>query len=240
METEAQFESAKKWGYTLFQGYFFAKPEIIKYVEIPLNAALHFQIIEKLNKETPNISEIAAFITRDMSLTYRLLRLINTYSFGVPKKITSIKQAIVIIGVEGTKKWLYVLTLYEMGEGIGKGRTKALVDNSLTRAKLCELLAIATGKKNAEEYFLAGMFSLVNLIIKREWHDILPEMSLSDKVEMTLLGQQTEITDILEIAASLEVLDIQKAKQLAEKIGVTMHELSALSKEANRWAQQID
>jgi EAL and modified HD-GYP domain-containing signal transduction protein len=240
VETEAQYESAKKWGYTLFQGYFFAKPEIIKSTEIPMNIALHFEIIEKLNAETPNVAEIATLITHDMALTYRLLRLINTYAFGVPKKITSIKQAIVIIGVEGTKKWMYILTLYEMGEGTGKGRTKALVDNSLTRAKLLELVAIHKGKKNADEHFLAGMFSLINIIMKRDWEDILPKISLSDKVSKTLRGEQTEMTEFIQLAESLEYLDIQKSQLLAGEMGITMKELSKFSKDANQWAQQIN
>jgi len=240
IETEQQFKQAEKVGYKLFQGYFFAKPEIITGIEIPSNVSLHFQIIELFNTESPDIDAIASLIMRDMSLSYKLLRFINTLAFGVPKRISSIKQAIVTIGLRETKKWMLVLTLHEMGEGQGKGRIKALVDFSLTRAKMCELLAKHEGKKNAEEYFLTGMFSLINVIMKRDWNDILTLIPLSDVVARTLKGEQTEITKALELAESIERLDWQQLEQLAEKMGIDSSKLSAYSLEAHRWAQIID
>ena len=104
IETEEQFKAAKASGYKLFQGYFFSKPEIITGIEIPSNVSLHFQIIERLHTEPPNIDEITELIMHDISLSYKLLRLINTLAFGVPKQISSIKQAIVLIGLRETKK----------------------------------------------------------------------------------------------------------------------------------------
>lgn len=240
IETEQQFRQAEQAGYKLFQGYYFAKPEIITGIEIPSNVSLHFQIIEQFNEESSNIDVIASLIMRDMSLSYKLLRFINTLAFGVPKRISSIKQAIVTIGLRETKKWILVLTLHEMGEGQGQGRIKALVDYSLTRAKMCELLAKHEGKKNAEEYFLTGMFSLINVIMKRDWEDILTLIPLSDVVARTLKGEQTEITTTLELAKAIERLDWQQLEQLAEKIGIDSSTLSAYSLEAHRWAQIID
>ncbi|WP_318615806.1 EAL and HDOD domain-containing protein [Sporosarcina sp. YIM B06819] len=237
IETEEQFLHAKTVGYQLFQGYFFAKPEIITGIEIPSNVSLHFQIIELFNKESPNIDEIASLIMRDMSLAYKLLRFINTMAFQVPKRISSIKQAIVVIGLQETKKWMLIIALHEMGEGQGKGRIKALVNFSLTRAKMCELLAKHADKKNPDEYFLAGMFSFLNVIMKRDWDDILEQIPLSDVVARTLKGEQTEITLSLELSKAIEQLDWKQFEQLAEEIGITNSKLSAYSLEAYRWAQ---
>lgn len=240
IETEQQFRQAEKAGYKLFQGYYFAKPEIITGFEIPSNVSLHFQIIEQFNEESTNIDVIASLIMRDMSLSYKLLRFINTLAFGVPKRISSIKQAILTIGLQETKKWILVLTLHEMGEGQGQGRIKALVDYSLTRARMCELLAKHEGKNNAEEYFLTGMFSLINVIMKREWDDILTLIPLSDVVARTLKGEQTEITQALELAKAIERFDWQQIEQITEKIGIDSSKLSAYSLDAHRWVQTID
>lgn len=240
IETEQQFQQAEKSGYKLFQGYFFAKPEIISGIEIPSNVSLHFQIIELFNAESPNIDEIASLIMRDMSLSYKLLRFINTLAFQVPKRISSIKQAIVIIGLQETKKWVMLLALHEMGDGQGRGRTKALVDYSLTRAKMCELLAKHEGKKNAEEYFLAGMFSLINVIMKRDWDDILELIPLSNLVARTLRGEETEITSSLQLTEAIERFNWERLKQLTEEIGIDDSKLSAYSLEAHRWAQTVD
>ncbi|WP_342508808.1 HDOD domain-containing protein [Sporosarcina sp. FSL K6-2383] len=240
IETEQQFKQAEEAGYKLFQGYFFAEPEIITGIEIPTNVSLHFQIIEQFNRKSPNIDIVADLIMRDISLSYKLLRLMNTLVFEVPKRISSIKQAIMIIGMQETKKWMLVLALREMGEGLGKGRIKALVDYSLTRAKMCELLAEHEGKKNAEEYFLAGMFSLINVITKRDWDDILELIPLSDIVARTLKGEQTEITQSLKLAEAIERFDWVSLEQLAEKIDIDKAQLSAYSLEAHRWIQNID
>ena len=85
IETEEQFQSAKESGYNLFQGYFFAEPEIIKGVDIPANLSLHLQIISKLNDSEPDIDEISNLILHDISATYKLLRFINTMNFKFRK-----------------------------------------------------------------------------------------------------------------------------------------------------------
>ena len=240
IETAEQFNAAKKSGYKLFQGYYFAKPEVIKGVEIPANVNLQFQIIEQLNQETPNIDEIAELIIRDMSLSFKLLRFINTLAFNVPKQITSIKQALVLLGLKEVKKWMYILALHGMKEGAEMGRIQALVDYSLTRAKLCELLAKRTGKNNTEAFFLTGMFSLINVIMNRSWEEILQLIPLSEEVAQTLNGQQTEITSYLQLAKAVERFNWEQIGHLSEELGITKSELSGLSLNAHRWARKIE
>jgi len=239
VETEEQFNAAKASGYKLFQGYFFSKPEIITGIEIPSNVSLHFQIIERFHTEPPNIDEITELIMHDISLSYKLLRLINTLAFGATKRISSIKQAIVLIGLRETKRWVQILALSEMGKGPGKGRTQALADYSLTRAKMCELLAKHDGKKNPEEYFFAGMFSLIDVIMKRDWDAILKLIPLSDEVALTVKGLQTEITPYLQLAEAVERFDWQRVEQLITGLGITQAELSRCSLEAHRWTQSL-
>nr|WP_225942030.1 HDOD domain-containing protein [Sporosarcina limicola] len=240
IETEEQFRQAKKNGYKLFQGYFFAKPEIIKGTEIPPNVNVYFHIIEQLNVKTPNITEIAGLIMRDMSLSYKLLRYINIHGVGIPKKISSIKQALIIIGLRETRQWLNVLALQELGSGKTNDRIKVLIEYSLIRAKMCELLAQRSGKENAAEYFLAGMFSLMDNILNWSWEDILPLISLSNKVASTLTGEKTEITPYLQLTKAVERFDWECVEHLAKEVGIDYAELSGYSQEANRWAQSLE
>ena len=157
----------------------------------------------------------------------------------MPKRISSIKQAIVLIGLRETKRWVHVLALREIGEGAGNGRTQALADYSLTRAKMCELLAKHDGKKNPEEYFFAGMFSLIDVIMKRDWDAILQLIPLSDEVARTVKGEQTEITPYLQLAEAVECFDWQRIEQLITEMGITQAELSRCSLEAHRWTQSL-
>lgn len=240
IETEEAFHSAMKQGYHLFQGYFFAKPEIIKSADIPTNVVLHFQIMRELRKEMPNLQCIADLIMRDVSLSYKLLRFINSLAFDIPKQIQSIKQALVLIGLKEIRKWLQVLTLHEMGTAEESGRIKALVQYSLQRAKFCELLAKAKRQKNTDEYFLAGMFSLIDAIMRRKWEDILPLLALTDVVADTLVGEQTSITPYLQLAIAIERFDWEKVQELAELIGISEEELSRLTLKAHKWTQGIE
>lgn len=240
IETETDFSNAKKSGYTLFQGYFFAKPEIIRGFEIPPNIVLHYQVIKSLGRDTPNFEEISGLIKRDISLSYKFLRFINSPGVGVQRKIGSIKQALVLVGLEEMKKWMHVLALREMEEDNPNGRLQALIEYSLTRAKMCELLAKRAGKKNLDEYFLAGMFSLMDVIMKREWCDILPLIPLTDTVSHTLEGKETAITPYVKLAEAVERFNLEGIEKYADELRIDYVELSNYSQEANRWSRTLD
>ena len=113
VETKEQFETAKSLGYELFQGYFFAKPEIVKSSKLPYDLSLHFEIIKLLNNSSPNIEEVAALVMRDVSLTYQLLTHINTYTFKSLLSANSIHHAIVRMGLEPFNKWIQFITIYQ-------------------------------------------------------------------------------------------------------------------------------
>ncbi|WP_262173811.1 EAL and HDOD domain-containing protein [Saccharococcus sp. Marseille-Q5394] len=240
IETEEQFQIAKKSGYDLFQGYFFAKPEIIKGVEIPANLNLHMQIISKLNDSDPNIDEIANLILHDISLTYKLLRLINTMNFNVPKSVGSVKQAIVLIGMRELKKWMRILMLQDISDHSSSGRVKALVSCSMSRAKMCEFVAIRTGYPNGDEHFFVGLFSLLDAIMNRDWDDILPMFPFSEDVAETLQGKKTDMTPYLELAIATERFDMEKINKISKRFGVSKEEIIAFSNKANHWARQLE
>lgn len=240
IETKEQFVHAKKAGYKLFQGYFFAKPEIVQGVEIPQDVGLKFQVMKQLNEETPSIGDIAELIMRDISLSYKLLRYINILAFDVPKQIGSIKQALVLLGLHETKKWMYVLVMHEIGERSKTGYIQVLIDYSLVRAKLCELLAKRDGKKNPEEYFLAGMFSLMNVILRRSWEEIWELIPLSDKVQLTLKGEQTEITPYLQLAEAIERFDWEGIELHSRTLDISIKELTRYALQAHSWTQRLE
>ncbi|MCG7344344.1 HDOD domain-containing protein [Sporosarcina sp. ACRSL] len=240
IETEEQFQQAKISGYDLFQGYFFAKPDIIKGVEIPANLNLHMQIINRLNDNAPNIDEIATLILHDISLTYKLLRFINTLNFSIPKSVGSVKQAIVLIGLRELRRWMRILMLQDISDHSSSGRIKALVSYSMSRAKMCELVAVRMGYPNGDEHFFVGLFSLLDAIMKRSWNDILPMFPFSEKVAETLLGKKTSMTTYLELAIATERFDLEKIEKISKQLGISKEEIALFSNKANQWAQMIE
>ncbi|ARF17356.1 EAL and HDOD domain-containing protein [Sporosarcina ureae] len=240
VETESDYQLALKSGYDLFQGYFFAKPDIIQSTEIPSNTLIHLKIIDYFQQDSLSINQLSNLIMQDVSISFKLLRFINSLAFDIPRQISSIKQAIMMIGLNETKKWLQVLMLHDLGQDLRDGRVKALIELSLRRARACELLAKYKRKPNKDEYFLAGMFSLIDAVMRRKWEDILPLLSLSDVIMDTLKGKQTEMSPYMELVKSIERFEWEAVERLSRELAIPQKELSNIFLQALRWSQGIE
>ncbi|MFF2755293.1 EAL and HDOD domain-containing protein [Psychrobacillus sp. NPDC058041] len=238
VETRAEFYEAKEAGYTLFQGYFFAKPEIIKGTEIPTNMAQYFRIINLLRDKSASIEEIADEIERDVSLSFKVLKMINSPAVRTKSKVRSIKQGVLMLGLEELNHWLYVLMLRETrinhsGDGL------ALIEASLFRAKFCDLLARRKLLPNASEYFIIGMFSLIDALLHRSMNQLLKELPLSDEVAETLVGTATEMTPYLELTIACDEVRWNDIVAGADLLGIEHAIINDFYLEARRWAAEI-
>lgn len=238
VETREQFYEAKAAGYGLFQGYFFAKPEIIKGTEIPANLVQYFRIISLLRDKSSSIEEVAEEIERDVSLSFKVLKLINSPAVRLKSKIRSIKQGVVMLGLEELNHWLYVLLLHE-SKANHSGDGMALIEASLFRAKLCELLAKTKVKQNASEYFLVGMFSLIDTLLHQSMNQLLQDLPLSDEVAATLSGNLTEMTPYLEVAIACDEVRWDDMLEGATILNIDHDTLNDIYIEARRWATEI-
>lgn len=240
IETEADYEDAKRHGYLLFQGYYFSKPQIIKGREIPPNYLLHFQLLKEFNEKVPDVEKITELFMHDVSVSYKLLRYINSLAFEIPHQIKSINQAIMLMGLREAKRWLRILLLRDIGIGEGRGRQKALIERSLVRAKLIELLAKKKNKQNSDEYFLTGLFSLIDAIMQSDLHDIIPQLSLSKDITNTLLGKETEMKPYLRLVIALETFAIDEIDGMIELLNIEEKTITQLIQEAHQWATMFD
>ena len=238
VETREDFYHAKEAGYGLFQGYFFAKPEIIKGTEIPANTVQYIRIIGLLSNQVATIEQIADEIERDVSLSFKVLKIINSPAARKKSKIRSIKQAVVMLGLEELKHWLYVLMLRESKVN-GNGDGMAIIEASLFRARFCELLAKRNLLQNASEYFLVGMFSLIDTILQQNMNDLLQELPLTDVVIETLSGNSTEMTPYLELSKACDEVRWDDIIAGAETVGIDHATLNKYYLEARSWAMEI-
>lgn len=238
VETRHQFEVAKSSGYVLFQGYFFEQPQIIRATDIPANAIQYIHIISLLKEEEPNIHLLAENIERDISLTYKLLQMINNSSKRSKSKVRSIKQAIVLLGVSNLRKWIYLLAMREIDIDADSDLFKEVMCTSLFRAKVCEKLAKLAYKKNFSEYFLVGMFSLIDTLLQRPMNVILQQLPFSEAITNTILGFETEMTPYLEFSIALSKLDWPRLEELAVQLNIQLVDIDLLYYEAIEWAEK--
>ena len=237
VETRAQYEIAKESGYTLFQGYFFEQPQIIKSKDIPANTLQYFQIISLLKDEEPNINILAENIEREISLSYKLLQLINKSNLRRRSKVRSIKQAILLLGLTELRKLIYLLAMRDVNNEHSIGMFNELMRASLFRAKACEKLAKLHYKENFSEYFLVGLFSLIDTMLQRPMEMILRQLPFSEEIILTLSGAQTELTDYLDFGAALYKLDWTTLDNLMGRLKVTEKDIMQIYKEVNDWVK---
>ncbi len=238
VETRNQFEVAKRSGYELFQGYFFEQPQIITATDIPANIIQYFHVITLLKDEEPNIQQLADNIEHDISLTYKLLQMVNNSSKRSKSKVRSIKQAILLLGIPDLRKWIYLLAMREIDINTDSDLFKEIMRTSLFRAKVCEKLAKLSYKKNFSEYFLVGMFSLIDTMLQRPINAILQQLPFSEDITETILGHQTEMTPYLEFSIALGKLDWSSLEELAPKLNVDLTSIDLLYNEAMEWAEK--
>lgn len=239
VETRSQFHIAKENGYQLFQGYFFKQPQIIRGNDIPINVLQYYRVISLLRGKDPDIDAITKQIEHDVAMSFKLLKLINSSSKRRKSKIRSIKQAILLLGIEDLRKWIYILAYHESQNDEQAEMYDELMKASLCRAKICERLARYKYKENYPEYFLVGMFSLIDTILQRSMDNILSQLPLADNIIETILGRETEMTPYLQMAIALDKLNWDKVAELAVEIGISGKDLFAIYQEANKWSDDM-
>lgn len=236
VETRKEYEDAVVAGYTLFQGYFFEQPKIVTSKDIEANTVNYFQIMSFLRTDEPDIDEIAETIERDISLTYKLLKLVNTSNTKIRSNITSIRQAIMMLGLMELQKWIYLLAVRSDESIIPNNE---LLQISLFRSKVCEMLARQKGFRNYSEYYLVGMFSNIDSILQIPMTTILKDLPFSEGVLRTISGQETEMSPYLRLAISLQKLDWDTIVEYAENLEIPIGSLEVLYHSTNEWVDMI-
>jgi c-di-GMP-related signal transduction protein len=237
VETEEDYKEAMGYGYSYFQGYFFCKPVIISGKDISGYKLTYMNLINELDKSDVNIKNIENLIKNDVSLSYKLLKAVNSAHYSFKRKITSIGDAIMIIGIKELKKWIFIITLKNMGEG----SVEELVKLSLLRASFGELLSQKIQFEiSSFDAFLAGMFSLIDALMNMPIEKILSELPVSKDVKEALLEKDNMISELLKLIIKYENGDWEAVNELAKKFGLDEKFVSYCYLEAVQRLQSLE
>lgn len=183
VETYEVFNKALAMGFHLFQGYFFAKPEVVKRQDLATSKMNCMRLISEAQKPEPDFNVVEDIVKQDVALSYRLLRYINSAYFGFKVEIRSIKQAVVLLGSREFSRWATLIAM----SGLGEGKPTELFAVALTRARFLELLAPAIGlAKHADDLFMVGLFSLLDAAMDRPFENLLEDIPVSADVKDAL------------------------------------------------------
>ncbi|MFT7492550.1 MAG: EAL and modified HD-GYP domain-containing signal transduction protein, partial [Pseudohongiellaceae bacterium] len=200
VESHEMFERCCKLGFDLFQGYFFAKPKIITGRRIANNELSVLELVSKLSGSDIDIDEITNIIIRDPTLTYNLLRTINSGLFYRSKEIGSIRYAITMLGLNRLHKWISLLALTTLEQ-----KPPVLMVFAMTRARMCELLGQKlTSRESTNDYFTLGLMSLMDAFVNLEMHELLKKISLPKAMESALLNYDGDMGNVLHTVINYE------------------------------------
>ncbi|MBY6036817.1 HDOD domain-containing protein [Fictibacillus nanhaiensis] len=221
IENRDEFEEAKRLGFTYFQGYFFSKPVILQGRDIAPIPTNYLLLLEKLNSTDPDVNEISDLIQHDLSLSYKLLKVMNSGTYIFKSKVTSIKQAVVLLGLYEIKKLIMILMMSSMKK---KENQTELVKMSLTRAAFFESTARVFGLHKNQMYMF-GMFSLIDTILNKNMKDIIDDLPITKELAKALVGKNEKYNRALAIVQSIERGDWDGVQTLCRDFSITDAEL---------------
>ena len=233
VETPATFQEALESGYTYFQGNFFSKPTIIPGKDLPGYKLHYFRIIQEINRPEISFERLEELIKKEISLSYKLFRYINSAFFGLKNKVHSIQHAMALLGEKEVKKWLSFITLASIGED----KPEELAVQAIIRARFCESLAPHVGlPSRADGLFLMGMFSLLDAFLDRPLSDLLMEIPLDTDIKKALLGEENRFGELYQCVLAYERGEWSKLSEHGKKFKITEALLSQLYLGAVEWA----
>jgi EAL and modified HD-GYP domain-containing signal transduction protein len=236
VETHNEFKSALKMGFELFQGYFFSKPELVKGKELPASQLALLQIVAEVNKRDFDFSKLESLISPDVSLSYKLLRYINSAFFATAQKISSIKQALVYLGEAEIRRFVSLISL----SNLGMGKPPELIRMACIRAKFCELLAeINSPPAPASELFTLGIFSLIDAIVDQPMAQVMDNLPLSDNIKDALVHRKGNLIGYLLLVETYEKGQWEFMTRVCQVLDIPEANLPELYAQACRWSNML-
>jgi c-di-GMP phosphodiesterase len=203
VETMEEFERYREAGFDYFQGFFFARPNVVHRRRMPSNTKETLGSLAELQATGGDFDRLEDVIRRDVGLSYRLLRYANSAFIGLASPVESVHDAMTRLGSRTVQQWATVLVLAAVA-----GKPHELVTTALVRARMCELLA--NGERDlAERAFTVGLFSVIDGLLDLPMEEAVAELPLVESVTTALLGGDNPEGRSLALVAAFERGDFQ-------------------------------
>lgn len=220
VESIEDFDEAVLHGYKMFQGFFFEKPVMCQGKGMNVSTFKYMEILKETVDEEPDFHRLSEIVKSDLSLTYKLLRLINSPAFYTVGEITSVNHALTLLGINEIRKWTTLIMLRD----ISREKPDEIVRISLIRATFAEKVSPHLNDKNRDtEAFLLGLFSLIDTIMEKSLYDILEELPLKNDLKEALLGGDNHFHDILKLLKYYELGNWDMVMSLTEELELDYH-----------------
>ncbi|ENY72230.1 sensory box/GGDEF family protein [Aeromonas diversa CDC 2478-85] len=234
VETQEEFERAKAAGISLFQGYFFSRPELVKRASLKPSQLVVMQLLHAVNQPEIDLNRVERLLSQDISLSLKLLRYVNYLKRGAGA-ISSFRQAAIYLGNAQLRRFVALVA----AGNAGVGKSDELYQMSLIRARFCELLAESQGQTGTSEAFMAGLFSLLDVLMEQPMVSLLESIPLAPAIKAALLERQGPLGIYLQTAEACEQADWPAQARYATTLRMSDETLSQNYLTSTIWVSQL-
>lgn len=229
VESKEQYALCANMGFSLYQGFFLSEPATIKGRKISANKMVLLQLLAELDNPNADAVSLEEIALNDPSLTYKILKVVNSAAFSTPKKIVSLSHAISLLGVKQIKRW--VIIFMTAGDSSVSGD---LVNSMLIRARMCELLSEMAEQQDPISYFMMGLLSQLDALLGIEMSELLTQMPLTDEITTAILNHQGIMGEMLNDVKCFQHGDF---KSMRGNMGDAFYKMAY--RHSIKWAEQV-
>ncbi len=210
--------TADEYGFDYMQGSYIGRAESSQVKSMDHMQSTFLRMLSEITKPEPNVDELAKLISMDVSLSYALLKMVNSAYFSLANKIKDVKQALMVIGLNRVRQWLYLLSFTPDG-----GRTDELIKVSFQRAVFCENLAplIRSKRTDKSEAYLTGMFSTLGELLGVSPADAVKDLPISDDIKKAFDGEENEFYLLVKLCENYENGLWHRMGECAERLAIS-------------------
>ena len=229
VETHEIHGLCRDLGCDFFQGYFYARPQLFSGTGLPTNKHVLVQLLARLQDPDITLDEIDQLVTADLVLSYRLLRFINSAAIGMSRRVTSVRDAVIFLGIERVGALASLITMSN-----GPSGSSELLDLAMIRGRMCERLATSGDFDHPSKFFTVGLFSVLDAIIGIPMEQLVQNLPLHSDIVGVLTGEDTTspLAKTLACVKAFERGDFEASINLL----ATPQNVSQSYRSAVRWA----
>jgi c-di-GMP-related signal transduction protein len=236
VETDEQFQRCAAIGYDYFQGYFFCRPQVIGRRSVPAHKIVYLELLQAANSAVFDLHRISNIFRRDVSLSYRLLRYLNSAAFGLQSEIHSIPHALTLLGERALRKWISLVSVAGLGDEVADG----LLRLPLLRAMFCELVGKKIGlQQESHDLFLLGLLSVMDALLNLPMAEVLAEIPVHEDIKRALTGNPSRYRPIFDVVLDYESGTWEQLTNSARQIGLNEEFLPDLYLRSVRWVTEV-
>ena len=182
VETQEEHDYCMELGFDYFQGYFLAQPKVIQGRRLPNNRLAILKLLSRLQDPEITTKQLEELIAQDVAFSYRILRYVNSAAYAPPRKIESIHQAVVRLGLQTIRSWTALLAMSQVDN-----KPTELGVTAMIRGKMAEQMARALDAEQPDSFFTVGLFSALDALMDNSMEEILTQLPLADHIAQALL-----------------------------------------------------